>query len=377
MVPKSKAAAISASADALDDDFELDNDLIAYESEDELESAGARENSSNSGKRKNPKAGPSQSKPRVLKPISDEEDEFALDDEDLELGVADEEGSSDEELQEDEYGLPVGRSSKRARLSEDDEGATKSASAAATKGPSNQTPATAEEKKRKRKEKQKAAKKQKMQAIDEAEAEAETSFIAIQPPALQADYMAEMQSQAMPKMSSMEAEDFHIAESYLMDTTSYEDRKSFKDFVKQVTQYKDSDLKKEALAGAGSPKVVVISGAALRVTDVVRDLRDLAGKGGEVAKLFAKHFKLAEHCTYCEKTKFAIGAGTPDRILKLIEADALKLDALTHLVLDTKKDAKKRNLLDIPESRTAVFKLLANGKVNDRLKAGSLKLVMY
>lgn len=75
------------------------------------------------------------------------------------------------------------------------------------------------------------------------------------------------------------------------------------------------------------------------------DLRPLTGKG-EVAKLFAKHFKLAEHvspvscviestmqcslspwlthaiikCKYCRETRFALGAGTPDRIQKLLDA---------------------------------------------------------
>jgi hypothetical protein len=134
--------------------------------------------------------------------------------------------------------------------------------------------------------------------------------------------------------------------------------------------------------------------------------------------LFAKHFKLAEHvghaqardlpiysihleqCTYCEKTKFSIGAGTPDRIVKLIEAStfrfalslslsptpplidvsvlgALSLDEMTHLIIDMKKDSKKRHILDIPESRTALFKLLNSEKVNERLKAGKMKLVMF
>lgn len=57
--------------------------------------------------------------------------------------------------------------------------------------------------------------------------------------------------------------------------------------------------------------------------------------------------------------------------------DALHLDNLSYLVIDLKKDVKKRNLLDIPESRIALFKLLASPNVNNRLKEGKLKLVMY
>jgi protein CMS1 len=41
--------------------------------------------------------------------------------------------------------------------------------------------------------------------------------------------------------------------------------------------------------------LLFIAGAALRAADVTRSLREMRGKkGGEVAKLFAKHFKLEE-----------------------------------------------------------------------------------
>ncbi|KAK9894182.1 hypothetical protein P389DRAFT_104275 [Cystobasidium minutum MCA 4210] len=203
----------------------------------------------------------------------------------------------------------------------------------------------------------------------------DTSFISVQPPALQADFMAEMQAEAMPKLSAIEMEDFRIPERYFVDTEHLQQRKDLKSFVKQATGLSEKDFQNANLT-PGSPRLIMVSGAALRVADVVRDLRSLASNG-EVAKLFAKHFKLAEHCTYCEKTKFSMGAGTPDRIQKLIEADALHLDNLSYLVIDLKKDVKKRNLLDIPESRIALFKLLASPNVNNRLKEGKLKLVMY
>jgi protein CMS1 len=64
-----------------------------------------------------------------------------------------------------------------------------------------------------------------------------------------------------------------------------------------------------------------VAGAALRVVDVTRVLKDqkLRGeKGGEVAKLFAKHFKLAEHVTYLRRTKVGSAVGTPGRIGKLL-----------------------------------------------------------
>ena len=73
----------------------------------------------------------------------------------------------------------------------------------------------------------------------------------------------------------------------------------------------------------GAPTLIFIAGAALRVADVTRVLKDkkLRGeKGGDVAKLFAKHIKLEEHITYLKRTKLSAAAGTPGRLGKLLEA---------------------------------------------------------
>lgn len=76
----------------------------------------------------------------------------------------------------------------------------------------------------------------------------------------------------------------------------------------------------------GAPTLIFVAGAALRVADVTRILKDkrLRGdKGGEVAKLFAKHIKLEEHVTYLKRTKIAAAAGTPGRLGKLLENGTL------------------------------------------------------
>lgn len=89
----------------------------------------------------------------------------------------------------------------------------------------------------------------------------------------------------------------------------------------------------------GAPTLLFISSAALRVTDATRVLKSktLRGeKGGDVAKLFARHFKLEEHVAYLKRSKIGSGtfhdfselrrirglslaaAGTPGRIGKLL-----------------------------------------------------------
>jgi protein CMS1 len=143
----------------------------------------------------------------------------------------------------------------------------------------------------------------------------------------------------------------------------------------------------------------VISGSALRVADAVRILKDkrLRGeKGGDVAKLFAKHFKLEDHVNYLRRTKLAVAVGTPGRIGKLLTdtgasshvltcisltppVDALGMTALSHVILDVSHlDAKKRSLLDIPENRDEVFKyVLGAPKLLNAVKQGKVQIVLF
>lgn len=72
-------------------------------------------------------------------------------------------------------------------------------------------------------------------------------------------------------------------------------------------------------AQKGAPTALVITSAALRAADLARVLRDMKGtKGGDVAKLFAKHFKLEEHAEYLRRTLVGAGVGTPGRLGRLL-----------------------------------------------------------
>lgn len=71
----------------------------------------------------------------------------------------------------------------------------------------------------------------------------------------------------------------------------------------------------------GAPTLIFVAGAALRVADITRVLRKFKGeKGGDVAKLFAKHLKLQDHITYLRRTKVGVAVGTPERLGQLLEA---------------------------------------------------------
>ena len=54
------------------------------------------------------------------------------------------------------------------------------------------------------------------------------------------------------------------------------------------------------------------------VTRILKDKKLRGDKGGDVAKLFARHFKLEDHVAYLKRTKLAAAAGTPGRLGKLL-----------------------------------------------------------
>ncbi|KAL7283219.1 hypothetical protein ACG7TL_002646 [Trametes sanguinea] len=240
--------------------------------------------------------------------------------------------------------------------------------------------AAALEKKRKRraKEKERKAKKRKLAETVEP---VEPPSIAAQPPVMLADYLSTMQAKTFSDMSGIELADMHIPESAIADTTMWTGPRSLDqlvDFIVKVLPKLHTRLSQRPKSN-GAPTLLYVAGAALRVADVTRVLRDkrLRGeKGGDVAKLFAKHFKLEEHVAYLKRTKIAAAVGTPGRLGKLLcDTDALATTALTHIILDVSyRDAKQRTLLDIPETRNEVFRtVLGAPKVLNGLRQGTIQ----
>ncbi|KAF7322799.1 Protein cms1 [Mycena chlorophos] len=206
--------------------------------------------------------------------------------------------------------------------------------------------------------------------------------VAEQSPDELADYLATLQSKAYGKLSVLELEDMRIPATSIADTTMWTDSRTldnFPDFVAKVLPGLRLRLSQKSKSN-GAPTLLFLAGAALRVADIYRALKDnrLRGdKGGEVAKLFARHFKVAEHVSYLRRTKIGSAVGTPGRVGKLLEADALSVSQLSHIILDTFRDAKKRTMLDIPETREEVFRtVLGHPAVLQGIKSGKIQVVL-
>ncbi|KAG1778542.1 U3-containing 90S pre-ribosomal complex subunit-domain containing protein [Suillus placidus] len=239
------------------------------------------------------------------------------------------------------------------------------------------------EKKRKRREKEKERKiKRKLAETVEV---TEPLSVAAQPAHKLADYVSSMQVKAFPAMSGIELSDVLIPESSIADTTIWTGSRSLDNLVKfiiEVLPTLHTRLSQRSKV-AGAPTLLFIAGAALRVADATRVLKDKRlrrEKGADVAKLFARHFKLEEHVSYLKRSKIGSAVGTPGRIGKLLcETDALSVSQLTHIILDLSyRDSKKRNLLDIPETRDEVFRtVLGAPKVLKGIQEGKIQLVLF
>ncbi|TMW65257.1 hypothetical protein Poli38472_009424 [Pythium oligandrum] len=118
---------------------------------------------------------------------------------------------------------------------------------------------------------------------------------------------------------------------------------------------------------------LVICSSALRAVEVLKHFGSFKCK---VAKLFAKHMKVEDQEIQLAKTFNPISVGTPGRIKKLLEINALSLEHTTHVFIDMEKDKKAMTLLELKDTAKEMMELL-QFHLLPQLKADKLKLVLY
>ncbi|KIL68642.1 hypothetical protein M378DRAFT_900200 [Amanita muscaria Koide BX008] len=227
------------------------------------------------------------------------------------------------------------------------------------------------------------------------------ALITNQSPGELSTYLSSLQATTLSELSSLELEDVRIPEYSVADTRAWTGARTLDVLVEFIEKglghsscvrfLSDSFVVSPTLRtrlgqrpkNSGSPTLFFLAGAALRVADVTRIFKDkkLKGsKGGEVAKLFGKHFKLAQHIAYLKKMKVGVAVGTPGRIGKLLqETDGLSISALTHIIFDaTHRDAKNRNLFDIPETREDIFRsVLGVPEIIKGIKEKRIQIILF
>ncbi|KAH6786730.1 U3 containing 90S pre-ribosomal complex subunit [Perilla frutescens var. hirtella] len=130
----------------------------------------------------------------------------------------------------------------------------------------------------------------------------------------------------------------------------------------------------EGKVDPGSPALLVISSSALRSLELLREFRPLTSEC-HAAKLFSKHMKIEEQVSIL-KNRVNIACGTPSRIKKLIDMEALGLSRLAVIVLDMHTDIKGYSLFTLPQVRDEFWDLYKS-YIHKPLLEGELRLCFH
>ncbi|XP_052206575.1 uncharacterized protein LOC127810972 [Diospyros lotus] len=143
------------------------------------------------------------------------------------------------------------------------------------------------------------------------------------------------------------------------------------------SSWKEVLCEKQLLEGKidpGNPALLVISISALRSLELLRGLRSLT-RECPAAKLFSKHMKIEDQVSFL-KNRVNFACGTPSRIKKLIDMEALGLTRLAAIVLDMHTDVKGYSLFTLPQVRHEFWDLYQS-YFHQKLVQGNLRMCLY
>ncbi|XP_047317270.1 uncharacterized protein C3orf26 homolog [Impatiens glandulifera] len=134
---------------------------------------------------------------------------------------------------------------------------------------------------------------------------------------------------------------------------------------------------KEVVEGqidVGSPSLLVISLSALRSLELFRGVHSLT-RECPAAKLFSKHIKVEEQVSFLKK-RVNIAVGTPNRIKKLIDMEALGVNKVKVVVLDMQTDVKGFSLFSLAQVRDEFWDLYKSC-FHQRFLQNDIRICLY
>lgn len=204
--------------------------------------------------------------------------------------------------------------------------------------------------------------------------------IAQMDPSLLADHFAKAIKRFYKSETELQLEKRYLPSSTFSDTTSYTAKRKksiFGRFLEGVLPGSTHDLDQRTKEKA-SPHTLFICPSGLRAADLARELRTYHSTGNEVAKLFAKHFKIEQQSVYLRKASVGFGVGTPDRVKKLIDSGALKTGRLERIVIDgSYLDEKSRGFWNMADLFMPMLDLLKMKEVQKKLETRDMKVIVF
>ncbi|CAK7266923.1 Protein cms1 [Sporothrix epigloea] len=223
-------------------------------------------------------------------------------------------------------------------------------------------------------------------AVDEADLDYELGLnraVARMDAAAAAAYLARQTRRYAAELSEVELADLSVPAAAFVDASAYpKDRTldNLADFLEDMaaltetgtpgSKGKGKQIMQTAPAVKGAPHTIVVTGAGMRAADLVRAVRSFSTKNNFVAKLFAKHIKLAEAVSFLEGHRTGLAVGTPARLMDLLEQGALSVQHLRRIVVDASHlDQKKRGVLDMQDTTIPVVRWLSRPELKSRYRS--------
>ncbi|KAL6851434.1 hypothetical protein ACP4OV_020367 [Aristida adscensionis] len=217
-------------------------------------------------------------------------------------------------------------------------------------------------------------------AADEPAAGGGVLLSAAMPAALQLEFLLRsFERAAKMRLSPLELDSYSEGCMVELAEGASQDVESFGDHVKAAfgAAWKEELCEGKLVEGrisVGSPALLVISSAALRSLELLRGLK-MFTKECRPVKLFAKHLKVEEQVAMLN-TRVNIACGTPNRIKKLIDMEALSLSRLKLVVLDMQRDAKSFTLFTLPQVSNEFWDLY-KGYLDQKVRGGDTRICFY
>ncbi|CAK7245268.1 MAG: Protein cms1 [Sporothrix thermara] len=195
-----------------------------------------------------------------------------------------------------------------------------------------------------------------------------------------AAYLSRQTKRYASDLSEVELADLGVPVSAFVDASSYDKDRTLDnlaDFLEDMapltetgkpgSKGKGKQIMQTAPEAKGAPHTIVVTGAGMRAADLVRAVRSFSTKNNFVAKLFAKHIKLAEAVSFLEGHRTGLAVGTPARLIDLLEQGALSVAHLRRIVVDASHiDQKKRGVLDMQDTTLPVVRFLSRPEFKAR-----------
>ncbi|XP_046553973.1 uncharacterized protein C3orf26 homolog isoform X1 [Haliotis rubra] len=176
-------------------------------------------------------------------------------------------------------------------------------------------------------------------------------------PAVKDDFLQLLKSTYEGKLSAVEWDEIHLEAADFLVSNPSSDGSAPCNYLESVVPNWPGMVASAGLK-PGTPFMLIIASSGVRAVELNRDIQKFKGKDCKCAKLFAKHFKLAEQVEFLAKKVCHLGIGTPNRIGALIKSGSLKLDNLRYVIVDWNwRDIKFKRITDIPEVKKDFLEL--------------------